>query len=500
MKVSRRSFLKSSAAGAAVAATAGIAQKVLASSSAMTPGAGNKWPGRVAINFNKGALTITGTSPDFVHTVNVDTVKKMVDDTIKLLTGQSSVGEAWKLIFPASLTTQSKIAIKVNTLNPGLSAPHWTSVKAITDGLQQMDLNGTKFPASNITIYEGVGNKLTDAGYTATNFGSVAISDDASNMVADGGALSNRTYAKTLKDADFLINVFSPRGHMTMVCGSTFTLGFKSHFGTYSVPSGLHGNGETSVSATNIRDINCAGPVLNKTVLSVCSGIFANWEGNGPSGGPDDYSKYANSIDPTISYLGAGSFRGPTTIMMSTDPVAIEMQTVKMMRLNNSSTTTPYPKTKVSTSGYATANLPTYLRAAGGITGVLSGTTYNIGQIDELKMEIRRITNDSSMADHSFVSTQKSGAFLYAAPINNHSGTFIEFKLPGSHFGREAEIAIYNVKGALVRGYSQKVLGILNHLSWDNRDSSGSHAGAGTYVVRLSSGGVRLSANFTILR
>lgn len=504
MRVSRRSFLKSSAAaGAAVAASGGLVQNILASAPAMTPGPGNKWPGRVAINFNKGAMTIKGTSPNFTHTLNEDIIRKMVDDTIKLLTGSSSIGEAWKSIFPSSLTATSKIAIKIPIgFNDGPPAPHWASVKAITDGLQQMDLNGVKLPLGNITIYDMAGSgTFANAGYTSANFPGITILKD--NAVDGGnGAINNRTYAKTLRDADFLINVFSPRGHMVMTCSSTFTLGFKCHFGTYSNPSGLHGNGETSAAATNLRDMNCTGPVYNKTVLSVCSGIYANWEGHGPSGGPDDYSKYANSIDPSISYLGTGSFRGPSTIMMSTDPVAIEMQTVKMMRLNNSSTTTPYPKTQVSTSGYATANMPTYLRASGGVTvSGLAGTTYNIGQIDESKMEVRRIINDIVMVEnHPDLGGAAAGANIIASPIKGHRGTFIEFRLPHDLAGHDAQIDLYDIKGALVRRHSQKVLGALNHFSWDNTDDSGKQVSLGAYIVRLTSGRIHLSTKFVTLR
>jgi hypothetical protein len=502
MELSRRSFLKgSAAAGAAVAVSGGLAENVLASSPEMKPGAGNKWPGRVAINFNKNALSITGTSPDFIQTLNEDIIRKMVDDTIKLLTGISSIGDAWKSIFPNSLTIESKIAIKVNTLNDGPSAPHWASVKAITDGLVKMDFNGAPFPGANITIFEGPGNNLDAAGYNSTNFGTaIKISDDKTNLAAGGdGALNNRTYAKTLQEANFLINVFSPRGHMINTCSSTFTLGFKSHFGTYSSPMGLHGNGETSAAATNLRDINCVGPVYNKTVLSVCSAIYANWEGHGPTGGPDDYSKYANSIDPSISYLGEGSFRGPTTIMMSTDPVAIEVQTIKMMRINNSSTSTPFPKTKVATSGYKTADLPPYVRASGGVTGALSGTAYNIGQIDEAKMEIRRILNDIVIAERPQASGAKSGAAISASPIKGHNSTFIEFKLP-HRSGHEAQLTIYDMKGALVFRHSQKASGALNHFSWDNKDASGKQVGFGNYIVGLTSGSVRLSARFVTTR
>jgi hypothetical protein len=486
MKVSRRTFLKSTAtAGAAAAVAGGLVENVFSASPALTPGPGNKWPGKVAINFNKAAVTIDGTNA----TPDTAVIQKMVDDTIKLLTGESTVGAAWKAVFPASLSAQSIIAIKVNTLNPGLPAPHWSSVKAITDGLQQMDVGGGKFPASGIVIYEAVGNNLSDAGlgYNATNFGTIKISDDTDNLVDGGdGALNKRTYAKTLKDANFLINVFSPRGHMIMVCSTKFTLGFKSHFGTYSAPTGLHQNSntETGVSATNLRDINCTGPVFNKTVLSVCSGIFGKKEGSGPTGLADSYLNYAKTMDSSLT----NSNQPPTTIMMSTDPVSIEMQTIKMMRLNAS------PAGK-----YGVADMPTYLRASAGVTGVLSGTTYNIGQIDETKMDIKRLINDSVIIEKAQPAILGSNARLSAIPIKGRNGTFIEFKLPKAQIGNEAVLEIYDFKGTVVRKLSQKVLGVLNHLSWDNRDTSGAPIGAGPYIVRLTAGSVRLSAALTVM-
>ena len=133
---SRRYFLKVSVAGTAGLAIASKVETIFASSSAVTsPGPGNKWPGRVVINFNKSAFDSSG--------VDTITVMEMVDNAILLLTDQTTVGEAWKSIFPDSLTVSSKIAIKVNTLNPGLPAPHWSSVAGIIEGLQQMDFNGT---------------------------------------------------------------------------------------------------------------------------------------------------------------------------------------------------------------------------------------------------------------------------------------------------------------------------------------------------------------------
>jgi hypothetical protein len=309
----------------------------------------------VVINFNKAASA--GLK------ANEMVVKKMVDDSIKLLTNQISTGTAWKAVFPDSLTSQSKIAIKINILNPGNPAPHPFSVMAITEGLQQMNFNGSKFPASNITIYDGNNlNSMDSAGFTEARFPNINRVKDTSQVWGDG--VDNLGYVHSLHNCNFLINVFSPIGHLREYGG--FDLGFKSQYGSYSP---LH----VDHPQAYMRDINCKGPIFNKTVLSVCSGIFGMNEFNGPSGGMDDFSTYSKKIEPFSTN------NKPSTIIISTDPVSCEFQAIKMMRLNKG-------------RSFATADLPDYLKASGGIVGELS-PVYNIGIIDEKLMDVRRIVN-----------------------------------------------------------------------------------------------------------
>ena len=457
-----------SAAGTAGLAISTKVESIFASSSAVTaPGPGNKWPGRVVINFNKAAIGTSG--------ADTTVIKKMVDDAILKLTDQTTVAAAWKALFPASLTATSKIAIKICTANAGLPAPHWSSVRAITDGLQQMDFSGTKFAAANITIYEMNVTGFSSAGYTATNFPGISIKADTAVNGGDG-ALSNRTYAQTLKNAAFLINVFSPRGHNI---GSTFTIGFKSHFGTYSNPSGMHTN-----APQNLRDINCSGPIYTKNVLSVCSGIYGMNESNGPSGSADNYSTYSKTMD------SSSTATSPTTIIMSTDPISCEMQTIKMMRINKK-------------GAYATANMPDYLKASGGVTVSGWSPINTIGTIDETKMDIRKIINGNfttSVRPLAGGNDTRHGADIIAHQIQGHNSTFIEFSLPSEHVGKDASIEIYDMAGALIQRFIRNVQGIRNHFSWDEKDVRGSLVAKGRYVVRMVSGMVNASSEFSIIR
>jgi hypothetical protein len=335
-----------------------------------------------------------------------------------------------------------------------------------------MDFSGTKMPASNITIYE-IGGGLTNAKFTTANFPGISIVTDSFVNGGDG-ALSNRTYASTLKNANFLINVFSPRGHSI---GSKFTLGFKSHYGTYSNASGMHTN-----APQNLASINCAGPVYTKNVLSMCSGIYAMNEGNGPGGNADIYTTYAQSIDKTSTN------QCPTTIMMSTDPVSVEVQTIKMMRINKN-------------GAYTTADMPTYLQASAGMTVSGFTTLYNIGIIDESKMTVLKIINGASTPVMSPVSSAVgiSGAGIAAHHIKGYNTAFIEFELPIEQVGKEASIEIYDGRGALVRKFSRKVLGVRNHFSWDETDGRGNMVPKGTYIVHLVSNGKQASSPCTIV-
>jgi anaerobic selenocysteine-containing dehydrogenase len=153
----RRDFLKLTAAGAAGLAIASPVQKAFAATARTAAGTAplNKWPGKVVINFNNTIAT-----GDVDPTAEqITTIQTMVNDSILLLTGQTDLGAAWKSIFPATganaITATSKITIKVPVgCSKTRSVPHWWPVQAITNGLQKMDFNGTKFPAANITIYD----------------------------------------------------------------------------------------------------------------------------------------------------------------------------------------------------------------------------------------------------------------------------------------------------------------------------------------------------------
>jgi hypothetical protein len=465
MKISRRDFLKTSTATtAAMTLSGGVAQTALGGSTGtMAARLGNKWPGRVVINFNKNALT--GTTAQ-----QTATIKKMVDDSIRKLTDQTDLGAAWMAIFPASLTATSKIAIK---LPLGCAVfpcgPHWVHVRAMIDGLNQMVINGTKFNGSYLIYDAACGNNLNTFGYNKTNFPDTNVTityEDSKAFSAYGdGALGNRGYAKSLNTADFLINVFTPRGHN----GFGLTLGFKNHFGTYE-PNALHGSG--------IEAINTTGPIYTKTVLCMVSALYASYENNAPGTGPKDYSVYAKKMDSTATGTN------PLTLILSTDPISAELEGIKIIRMNVN-------------GKFTAADMPAYLQNSAG----LGSNIGNIGIINEAQMDIRTLINvTTSVAVPDAGMGKTISAHVSATHLEGHSSTFIQYALPSNFIGRDISFEIYDMKGGPVRRLSDKAMGTLSHFSWDERDASSNLVRAGLYVVRCIAGSTQMSAQLSILR
>jgi hypothetical protein len=302
-------------------------------------------------------------------------------------------------------------------------------------------------------------------------------------------------YVPTLNATNFLINVFSPRGH-TNACAEHFTLNFKNHYGTYNAPTLSHAD---PAGCQILRNINCMGAVYNKNVLSMCSGIYGNLELHGPSGyAPEDYSRYSQHMDATSTNTN------PTTIIMSTDPVSAEMQAIKMMRIQG------LTGGLGGTSGqWGVADMPKYLKASGGV--VVTGTNWppdpnnpnamdNIGEIDESKMTILRIINGVQVAvrENGSLPQRSAGAYVTASQIRGNNSTFIEYALPEGHAGKEANLEIVDLKGKLISRMTHRVGGVVNHVSWNETDTGGNHVGRGTYIVHLVSGAVNISSKFSI--
>jgi hypothetical protein len=353
----------------------------------------------------------------------------------------------------------------------------------MTEGLQKMDFNGTTFPAANITIFEGsvpAANTMDNAGYTAARFpGITRVIDTFDKNVTDAAKGENNGYATSLKKANFFISVFGLRGHSNDYAEGV-TLGGKNHYGTYSNAAPAHTSPALSVRCANMM---CTGVVYNKLVLSACVGLLSNKKGSGINDGPTDYSVYAKKIDPTCTT------KATSTIIMSTDPISAEMQAVKVMQMNAGKT-------------WGVSDMPKYLQASAGVSGALSGASYNIGKIDENDMTVIKIINGESATPIKPVdnTARTSGDYLLrVSSLNKQRLLHIEYSVPAIRLGDHSVLSIYDLSGNLLFSQKQEIQGLLNHFSWDTRMSNGNILGCGKYVCKLTIGRVSRFAEFAVI-
>jgi hypothetical protein len=243
----------------------------------------------------------------------------------------------------------------------------------------------------------------------------------------------------------------------------------------------------------NIRELVCTGPVYKKQVLCVCASPFGSNEGNGPGGingddlPPDNFSTYVKQIDDSADTTH------PSTVIMSSDPVAAEMQAIKIIRMNQG-------------GNYGPSDLPAYVQSAAGVDKSGFSPTYDIGIHDESAMEIYRIINGEIISAPP-VSVGSHGRPLHALPPHHFSvrpitgaGVYLEYRLTVDFIGKQATLTICTVEGSIIRSFTPKVNGILNHLSWNGYGNTGHKAANGWYVARFSCGKVHRSVRFSLIR
>ncbi|OGJ86448.1 MAG: hypothetical protein A2268_01390 [Candidatus Raymondbacteria bacterium RifOxyA12_full_50_37] len=484
-KISRRSFLKTGASATAastlVPAIVGLSSKEVPAS----PSPLNIWPGRVVLNY-ENRINPHPTCNQTGGTLSDETtMMAMIDNSIRLLTGIQDVGEAWKAIFPATLSVTSRIAIKINILTDTTIPPHPFLVKGIVEGLKLMSLPGGNFPANRIYIYDGNASAdWANKGFTSTNFPDVNLvpSDSQTTRTGDDAGARNRPYSNTLYNCDFLINIPTLRGHSTYA--ESYTMGFKSHYGTY--PTDFHSTGDPFADPSScpayLRDINCVGPVYNKTVLTAFCSIYGHY-GSSPSASANSFLIYAQTKDP------ATADTRPNTVIMSTDPVTAEFHGVKVRKLQFNQT-------------YNVSDMPNYLRASAGKTSSLSASPYNIGIIDEADMDYREIingviTNSGSEKFSSSASKEKAAMQVNPNPVSPNA--YIDFLAPQNSHQKQAVVEISDIKGQIIWRKEVSILGINNRVVWTGVNSRGKRAVPGRYVVSVNLGTKILSNTITLI-
>jgi uncharacterized protein (DUF362 family) len=386
-------------------------------------------------------------------TINASTSQIMMDASIKALTDIQDVGEAWKSLF-ANIDLTKNIAIKVNCINSSVPS-HPEVTFAVTNGLQQMEFNGTPFPANNIIIFDQTGWELTSAGYTL-NTGSSGVRCFGTNASGVGYGSqshpvngSNQRISKIYENyADYVINLSVLKNHST----AGVTLCMKNHYGTCQSPGSLHGNHADPY----IPALNALPVITNKQVLNICDALLGVVSG-GPGGSPQI---------------------APNTIIMSQDIVATDYWGRQILEEN----------------GCGTINRAHHVDTA-------AGAPYNLGTNDPSQMDVIYVNDPVSKIpnDGNNPHNVPTGFYLqqnYPNPFNNR--TQLKFFLPRQSVTR---LEIFDTYGRKVRLLLNNNLSQGWHqFSWAGENDSGTNVASGIYLARLTSGDFQKAIIMTLAK
>ncbi len=230
---------------------------------------------------------------DGVKLINAINVQAMMDDSIKQLTDQPSVADAWNSLLP-DFRKDHMVAIKVNCLEPSLPS-HPQVVDTIVNGL-----TATGVPENNIIIYDRYNRELISAGYghNAGDIGVRCFGTDEKGWGFDRdnptSIVGRKTWLSTiLTRCDHLINVPVLKWHEFGIP----TLSLKNHFGSINSPAGFHGNFHSAIPALNSLEV-----IRDKTRLIVTDALFGCW--------------FLNFRPPNFA---------PNSLVVARDPVAADL-------------------------------------------------------------------------------------------------------------------------------------------------------------------------------
>jgi len=252
---------------------------------------------------------------DGVKVIDAANVQNMMDESIKQLTGQASVADAWGSLLP-DLKEEHVVAIKVNCTSRILPT-HPVVVDAITSGLTAAGV-----PENNIIIYDIGTNWLLDSGYEYSNtnvgvrcFGTFKTIKLAGQVLNKNTAIPEEGWGSDWDNpvnilgkemalstivtrCDHLINVPVLKAHTWAT--ANITLSLKNHYGSVNDPPALHNN-----FATACATLNSQKAIKDKTRLIVIDALFGCWSGhiNPPNFAPNSLIVTGDPV--AADYTGA---------------------------------------------------------------------------------------------------------------------------------------------------------------------------------------------------
>jgi len=278
------------------------------------------------IHVRSTSATFWSGENNFWNYVDQSIVDTMVDQGLMMLTGATTVADAWRALIPNYQSGQ-QIAIKVNCNNAfscndtdGVIDSIIEPVNALVGGLEQIGVQRT-----DVCVYDAIralpsrftnraltGIRFYDGSYCQVNAGFSTHPDSYITFTPPPGlSMPTERVTDALRNASYLINMPIMKGGHPI---AGVTLGFKNHFGTLNNPSGLHNYINVVQKPPGYRtdynplvDIYKNPHIGAKTVLTVGDAIFAAIHF---AHAPETWTTFGNQL--------------PNSLFFSVDPVAID--------------------------------------------------------------------------------------------------------------------------------------------------------------------------------
>lgn len=229
--------------------------------------------------------------------INGDVVQKMVDLSVKRLTGEPTPEDAWKKLF----SPKDVVGIKVNCLFGPTASTSREIVNAIIKGLISAGVL-----ENNIIVWDRSEGDLRKSGFTINRSGT-GVQYYATDSPGAGyestriskGSFNGRVSRILTERITALINAPILKDHN--IAGVTIAM--KNHYGSIDNPGDHHGNN----CDPYIADLNSIPAIKDKTRLIICDAIRPIANG-GPGDSPGYRWKYGGIItsqDPVaLDYIG----------------------------------------------------------------------------------------------------------------------------------------------------------------------------------------------------
>ncbi|MBN1601245.1 MAG: DUF362 domain-containing protein [Chitinispirillaceae bacterium] len=463
MSIDRRSFLKTSVAGAAgLSVTVPGAQSILASA----PANGFVWTDKMPINPDIDNMrVICMHDPLMYNKSNADSfsaqnkiadekrVYENLDKMAMALSNKTTADDAWKTIFRSSKAwADTKVMVKINTVSNKMQA-RAAIVKKIVDVLI-----GFGVQPKNIVLFDGQGGNWKDFQSVTSLTDDTKIRGTMSNKYDSLGGrasisipdISSGYAPKDLVDGvtDIIVNIAVNKGHDSNFNIGKTTLCLKNHFGTFLQSSGMAMHLHSTNGLININKIAATvggNPVRQQ--LCIIDSIWAAKKGP----------------DTAITHK-------PDRIVMGTFAGAVDYCCVKKIR-----------EEIMNVTNHETEVIPKFL------------TSFGYKETDPVWVEM----TPETVSVQKVTTVTPSDTFSFTLTGTTMKMSTLKFALPkGSKM--DIKVRITDLRGRLVREIANRA-GTLS-MMWDGAKSDGSMVPAGSYAVSLIAGTFRSTMKLTVLR